>query len=72
MALFGFAINFNDGCTDYVVVSAPDLATAEGDLAATVDCEGVESVVHYDAETILCEQYDGLAFLTSEYHVVEE
>lgn len=71
--LFGFAINYNDGHTDYALVSAPDLATAESDLAAFgPPCEDIESVVHYDPEAIVQEKYDGSVFLTTEYHVPED
>ncbi len=66
MALFGFALNYTNGGTDYVIVSAEDIASAESDLAVSVGCDNLESVTHYDAETILCEQYSGWAALTSE------
>lgn len=69
MALYGFALNYTDGTTDYCIVAAPDLVTAEIELADTLDYDNMETVVHYDAETIVQEQYRGVAILSTEYHV---
>lgn len=68
MALFGFAINFNSGETSYALVSAPSLTEAESDLSTRdLKDESIESIVHYDAETIVQEQYDDCAVLGSEW-----
>lgn len=70
MPLFGFAINFNNGATDYVVASGPSVEYAEEMVTLAVeDCDGgaVESIVHYDAEALLEEQYRGVGILSSQF-----
>jgi hypothetical protein len=64
--LFGFALNHINGSTDYVLISAPDRATAESELAAYgPEDKDLESVVYYDPEAIVSEQYNDLAYLSS-------
>lgn len=67
MALFGFAINFNSGATSYALVSGENETAAEAEMCARdlKDRKDIESIVHYDAETIVQEQYDGLVVLSN-------
>ena len=76
MALFGFAINFNSGATDYVIVSAPVLEEASATLVATLtDCDAshaIESITHYDAEAIIQENYRDCAILSTQFAECDE
>lgn len=67
MALFGFAINFTNGATDYALVSSGTETGAEADVllfCLSSDAK-VETIVPYDAATIVEEMYDGCAILTN-------
>ena len=70
MALFGFAINFTNGETDYAIVSAVDSLLAEKEMVNTLKDSGaasVDTVEHYDAEAIVREQYADCAILSSQF-----
>jgi len=67
MALFGFAINFNSGTTEFVVLSAGTLQQAQDELDGFCEGQEVESTTEYSVEAIVTEQYRGMAFLTTEY-----
>lgn len=69
MALFGFAINFKNGSTDYVIASAADAAKAESNALASAEDSGceVESISPYDAEELLYDQYDDCAVLSTQF-----
>lgn len=60
--LLGFAINFTDGATQYAIVSAESREKAETGLC--VMFKDVETLVYYDPETIVEEQYGFCAVLT--------
>lgn len=67
MALFGFAINFTNGATEYAIVSATTETGAMDD--AILHCLNsdakVETIVPYDAAAIVEEMYDGCAILNN-------
>lgn len=70
MALFGFAINFTNGATDYVIASGVTEDQARASVCRAVeDCSGggVESVEAIDAEEIVSEQYDDCAILSTQF-----
>lgn len=70
MPLFGFAINFTNGATDYVLASGNTEDQARAAVCRSVeDCEGgeVESVEHIDAEELVDDQYDGCAILSTQF-----
>lgn len=70
MPLYGFAINFKNGSTDYVLSSACNMGYAETQVILAVeDCDGgeMESIVPYDAATIIEEQYANVAVLSTQF-----
>lgn len=70
MALFGFAINFKTGATDFALVSGQDAAQAEAKLreVGPADYE-IESITPcHDAEALVSEQYEDVAVLSNVFY----
>lgn len=67
MALYGFAINFKDGGTDYAIAAGDTEDQARARVADRFGSNSpVESVEPHDAESIVDDQYAGCAVLSTE------
>ena len=66
MAIFGFAIDYRNGSTDFAVAAGTTYAEAERTLRGNIDGSTVHTIEPMDAETMLSDQYSGAAILTSE------
>lgn len=65
--MYGFAIDWKRGGTDRGVVAAKSMETAISIVSAATDMEDVESIfLSSHVETLISEQYEGLAFLSTE------
>ncbi len=65
MALFGFAVNYENGSTDYVIAAGPDVVKAKAAVEEAVPATA--SVEEYPgADCMIADQYNGVAYLSTE------
>lgn len=65
MALYGFWIQNKQGVTDYGMVTGEDREAALSKVEETIDA-ALETVEIVEAETLIEDQFEGLAFLSDD------